>query len=195
MALTTLRVKNMVCNRCIRVVGEELARLNVTVRSISLGEVLVEAAAASLPMREIRDVLERNGFELIEDKRLATIERIKRAVVAHVRRDPESSGGKVKLSAALARAVGTEYAALSALFSSLEQVTIEQYTILQRIEFVKELLKYGELTLGEIAFRTGYSSVQHLSRQFKQVTGLTATAFKSMTSPVRTPIDRIAGPR
>jgi len=195
MAVTTLRVKNMVCNRCIRVVGEELARLNVTVRSITLGEVLVEAAAASLPMREIRAALERNGFELIEDKRLATIERIKRAIVAHVRRDPESSGGKVKLSAALARAVGTDYAALSALFSSLEQVTIEQYTILQRIEFVKELLKYGELTLGEIAFRTGYSSVQHLSRQFKQVTGLTATAFKSMTSPARTPIDRIAGPR
>jgi AraC family transcriptional regulator len=191
-AVTTLRIKNMVCNRCIRVVREELSRLNVSVRSVTLGEVVVEGDA-KLPISEIRAALEGNGFELIEDKRLATVERIKRSIIEHVRRDPESAGGKA--SAAIAKAVGADYDSLSALFSSIEQVTIEQYTILQRIEYVKELLKYGELTLGEIAFRTGYSSVQHLSRQFKQVTGLTATEFKRMTTPQRTPIDRVAGSR
>jgi AraC-like DNA-binding protein len=189
---STLRIKNMVCDRCIRVVREELTRLGVPVLTIALGEAVVEGKP--LPMKEIRSALELNGFELIEDKRLATIERIKRAIVEHVRRDPELTGRSLKLSRAIAHALGADYGTLSALFSSVEQVTIEQYTILQRIEYVKELLKYNELTLSEIAFRTGYSSVQHLSRQFKQITGMTATRFKSMTALLRTPIDRVGGP-
>ncbi|MDL1893311.1 helix-turn-helix domain-containing protein [Sphingobacteriales bacterium CHB3] len=185
---TTLHIKNMVCNRCIKVVGEELEKLGFDVRSIVLGEVVV---AGPVDLGVIRPVLEENGFELIEDQRAKTIEHIKQAVLKLVRRDAEQEPMRLKHSEYIAHEVGKDYHSLSTLFSSIENVTIEQYIILQRIERAKELLKYGELTLSEISYKLGYSSVQHLSNQFKKVTGMTPGEFKKLMANMRKPLDKV----
>lgn len=189
-AATTLHIRNMVCNRCIKVVSEELAGLGLDVRNIALGEATVGGTLTAEKLHKVRAALERNGFELIEDKRATTVERIKLAVLTFVRdSDPEV---RRTISSFIARQLGQEYHALSTLFSSMEGITIEQFAILQKIERVKELLKYGELTLSEIAYRLGYSSVAHLSSQFKKVTGMTPSAFKRMVTNTRTPLDRVS---
>ncbi len=187
---TTLTIKNMVCNRCIKVVKEELEKLNLDVRSIILGEAVVSGEEKDLPMTEIKNVLIENGFELIEDKKAKTIEQIKIIVIEHIYNDSEKDKDK-NISKVLVENTGYDYNYLSSLFSSIENITIEHYFILQKIERAKELLKYGELTLSEIAYRLGYSSVQHLSNQFKKVTGLTASQFKDLTNQERKPIDKI----
>jgi len=181
----------MVCPRCIKVVREELTKLGLDVRNVVLGEVEVSGDLQDLPLEAIRRVLEENGFELIQDKRSKTIERIKHAVLKLVQNDYEKNPIRVKDSEFIAREVGQEYHSLSTLFSSVEGMTIEQYLILQRIERVKELLKYGELTLSEIAYRMGYSSVAHVSNQFKKVTGMTPSEFKKLGGTHRHPIDQV----
>jgi AraC family transcriptional regulator len=190
---TTLYVKNMVCDRCIRVVREELTRIKLDVRSVSLGEVVVAGTARELPMESIKSVLDENGFELIEDRKAKTIEQMKLAIIRFIREDHGRSDRKVKFSEYLSKELGLDYHYLSTLFSSVENVTIEQFVILQRIERAKELLKYGELTLSEIAYKLGYSSVQHLSNQFKAITGFTPTKFRSLTGQLRKPIDQVGG--
>lgn len=190
---TTLYIKNMVCDRCIRVVREELTKLKLDVRSVALGEVVLTGQANKLPMEKIRSVLRDNGFELIEDRKAKTIERVKLAILELVRGGDEEEK-RLKYSEHLSEKLGLDYNYLSTLFSSVESVTIEQYIILQKIERVKELLKYGELTLTEIAYMLGYSSVQHLSNQFKHVTGLTPSDFKAMAAPARRPLDHIVDP-
>ncbi len=189
---TMLYVKNMVCDRCIRVVRDELTKIKLDVRSVTLGEVVVAGDAKELPIDQIKSVLDKNGFELIEDRRAKTIEQMKLAIIRFVREDHDRQDRKVKSSEYLSKELGIDYHYLSTLFSSVENVTIEQFIILQRIERVKELLKYGELTLSEIAFKLGYSSVQHLSNQFKSVTGFTPTRFRSLTGQLRKPIDRVS---
>jgi len=189
---TILYIKNMVCPRCIRVVGEELRRLRLDVRSVALGEVVVSGKREDLPIAEIKQALEENGFELIEDKRVKMIEKVKHAVLKLVQNDHERNPIRVKDSEFIAREVGAEYHGLSSLFSSVEGVTIEHYLILQRIERAKELLRYGELTLSEISYRLGYKSVQYLSNQFKNVTGMTPSQFKSLKSGLRKTIDDVA---
>lgn len=188
---TVLAIRNMVCDRCIRVVREELAGLGLDVRRVELGEAEVSSGRTTIDLDVIRATLQKNGFELIEDRRRKTVESIKREIVELVHRSPRGSGKKPKLSAHLASALNQDFHALSALFSSTEGITIEQFYIRQRIERVKELLKYGEQTLSEIAWEMQYSSVQHLSNQFRQVTGMTPTAFRTMGKTARTPIDKI----
>jgi AraC family transcriptional regulator len=191
----TLYIKNMVCDRCIRVVRDELTKMNLDVRSVTLGEVVVGGTSKELPMTDIKSVLDRNGFELIEDRKAKTIEQMKLAILKFVREDREKLDRKLKFSEYLSNELGLDYHFLSTLFSSVENVTIEQYVILQRIERAKELLKYGELTLSEIAYKLGYSSVQHLSNQFKSVTGFTPTRFRTLTGQERKPIDRVTPTR
>jgi AraC family transcriptional regulator len=188
--ITTLYIKNMVCNRCIRVVREEMERLGLTISRIDLGEVEV-TGKKHLDLDAIESILQENGFELIEDKRVKAIERVKVAILKFVHHDHSVSPMKMKFSRFIALELGQDYHTLSTLFSSVENVTVEQYVILQRIERVKELLKYDELTLSEIAYRMGYSSVQHLSNQFKKVTGLTPSYFKDLKKNVRKPIDQV----
>ena len=192
METTTILIKNMVCNRCIKVVKEELEKLGLDVRSILLGEVIVNGKHDELPVDKIRTVLEENGFELIEDKKAKTIEQIKLVILDLVRRDGEKQPFDEKYSEYIVEKIGMDYHYLSNLFSSVENITIEQFIILQKIERAKELLKYGELTLSEIAYKLGYSSVQHLSNQFKKITGLTASQFKAMTGNTRKSLDQIA---
>jgi AraC family transcriptional regulator len=188
---TTLYIKNMVCPRCIKVVSQELTGLGLDLRSVVLGEVMVSGQSKDLPFREIKKVLEDNGFELIEDQKVRLIEKIKHAVLKLVQNDHEKYPISIKDSEFIAREVGAEYHSLSSLFSSVEGITIEHFSILQRIERAKEFLRYGELTLSEIAYRLGYKSVQHLSGQFKNVTGMTPSQFKNMSENTRRPIDHV----
>jgi AraC family transcriptional regulator len=181
----------MVCNRCIRVVREELEKLELRVGRIELGEVdLVHAKPVDL--KRIKSALEENGFQLIEDKRVRIIERIKLAILKLVQHNYSESQLRLNYSEYISRELDLDYHSLSSLFSSIESVTIEQYIILQKIERVKELLKYGELTLSEIAFKMGYSSVQHLSNQFKRITGLTPSHFKYLKETLRKPLDKVS---
>lgn len=189
---TTLYVKNMVCDRCIRVVRDELMKIKLDVRSVSLGEVVVAGTTKELPMDRVKSVLDENGFELIEDRKAKTIEQLKLAIIKFVREDHDKLEKKLKFSEYLSKELELDYHYLSTLFSSVENVTIEQFIILQRIERAKELLKYGELTLSEIAYKLGYSSVQHLSNQFKAITGFTPNRFRSLTGHLRKPIDRVS---
>lgn len=188
---TTLHIKNMVCNRCIKVVREELEKLKFDIRSIALGEAVVAGELMPRDIENIKSVLEENGFELIEDKRVKTIERIKIAILKLVHSEKLESEFQGKYSDYLANELNQDYHPLSTLFSSMESVTIEQYIILQKIERVKELLKYGELTLSEISYKLSYSSVAHLSNQFKKVTGMTPSEFKRLVGNARTPLDEV----
>lgn len=183
-----LYIRNMVCGRCIKVIEEEFEKLGLNIKSISLGEVKVEENLDQEMTNRIRNVLDQNGFELIEDRKMRTIEQIKLYIIELIR-DEEKIAGKLNLSEYLSDKLNTDYHYLSTLFSSVENITIEHFFILQKIERAKELLKYGELTLSEIAFRLGYSSVAHLSAQFKKVTGMNANQFKSMTENIRKPLD------
>ncbi len=182
----------MVCNRCIKVVKEELEKLGVTIKRISLGEVETEQPLENLPINKINHILKENGFELIEDKKAKIVERIKSFIIKTIYEHESLINKNLKFSSLIENELELDYNYLSSLFSSQESITIEQYIILQKIERAKELLKYGELTLSEIAYKLGYSSVQHLSNQFKKITGFTASQFKSLTENMRKPLDKIS---
>ena len=185
-----LHVKNMVCDRCIRVVREELGKIGVDVREVQLGEVVVAAKGLEKNLDGVAKVLEENGFALIDDKKAQLVEQIK-TVIINLIHHSDGEKSRMKYSQYLAQKMGYDYHHLSKIFSSIENVTIERFIILQKIERVKELLVYGNLTLSEIAYRLRYSSVQHLSNQFKQVTGFTPTAFRRLKGR-RKPIDQVA---
>ena len=185
-----LFIKNMVCNRCIKVVREELTKLGYTVLEISLGEVELKENVSAENLILIKNILEENGFELIEDKSAKLIENIKTVIVEYVHHS--NNDLNLNLSKLIEEKFSKDYSYLSALFSSTENITIEHYFILQKIEKAKELLKYGDLTLSEIAYKLGYNSVNHLSSQFKKVTGMTASEFKKNTIVKRSPIDKVS---
>ena len=186
---TTLHIKNMVCDRCIRVVREELERLGITVAAVQLGRAEVTAPEDGLDLAAVGRTLATNGFELLQNHQAQLVERIKTTIL-----DLIHSGGLEELpfnySHYIARRVGRSYNYLSTLFSQVENLTIEKFIILQKIEKTKELLIYDEFTLSEIAYRLGYSSSQHLSGQFKAVTGLTPTAFRRGKGK-RRPLDQL----
>lgn len=192
---TTLYIKHMVCDRCIRVVREELQKLGHSVRRVDLGEVDLDNTLTKKERDTIAAVLLSNGFELIENENARTIEAIKTAIIKLVHHNHTMEPMKMKYSEYISNVVGKEYHFLSTLFSSIESVTIEQYIIKQKIERVKELMKYGDHTLSEIAYMMNYSSVQHLSNQFKSVTGLTPSQFKNLSPKHshhhRIPIDKV----
>ena len=187
---STLAIKNMVCARCVKVVGEELAKLGFTPTSILLGEVTLGAPPSQTQLEEIKEMLWRNGFELIEDSEVRLIEKVKTLVIDHIhhnRQKPES----LNFSDYLAQKTEASYFHISKLFSAKEGITLEKYIIKQKIERVKELLMYGDQTLSEIAFELGYSSTAHLSGQFKKETGLTPTQFRQLKPHTRRPLDNI----
>ena len=140
-------------------------------------------------MREIRHDLEGCGFEIIDDRKMQTVERIRTGVIEYVR-GPEIGEG-IKLSEFLQKKCLKEYSALSKLFTEMKGMTIEKYCTLQKVEYVKELLFYGELNISEIADLLHYSSTAHLSAQFKSVTGLTPSQFRRLKSPSLSPLDGI----
>jgi YesN/AraC family two-component response regulator len=190
MASTILHIKNMVCDRCIKVVNDELTKMGYSIKSIELGEVNLEDSLDRSDLDRIRQILTENGFELIDDRKSQLINRIKTLIIEFIHYDREKPE-HVNLSDFLAKELGHDYSYLSNLFSSVEVVTIEKYLILQKIEKVKELLVYNELSLNEISYQLGYSSVQHLSNQFKKITGLTPSHFKEIGKDRRNPLDKV----
>ncbi len=185
-----LYIKNMVCNRCIKAVNDELTGLGYNIKKIDLGEVEISESPKEVDIDKIKELLEANGFELIEDSKHQIIDHIKSIIIKKIHQENISELDK-KFSEIIEDEIGRDYTSLSKLFSSVEGVTIEHYIILQKIEKVKELLKYGDKTLSEIAYQLGYNSVNHLSNQFKKQTGMTATEFKNNTSLKRKPLDKI----
>ncbi len=185
-----LFIKNMVCNRCIMAVESELIKLDFKPVSVILGEAIIETNPDPVTLEKLRQNLQAIGFELIDDKKSRLVEQIKTEIISYVHYDKEVEEF-VNFSDHLSRTLRYEYSYLSNLFSSVVGTTIEKYIILQRIERVKELLIYDELTLSEIAWKTGYSSVQHLSNQFKKIIGMSPSAYKKMQIYNRKALDHI----
>lgn len=185
-----LFIKNMVCQRCVLVVQQQLDKLNLPYKNIQLGEVTLSAPPTGTQLQQLREDLHTLGFELLDDKRSTVVEKIKNTIIQQVHHN-NGEASPLKLSALLEQQLNMDYHYLSTLFSGVEGITIEKYAILQRIERAKELLLYNELTLGEIADQLGYSSVQHLSQQFKKVTGLTPSHFKQLKENKRKPLDQV----
>lgn len=178
----------MVCNRCIEAVAQVLDDLNISYTAIQLGQVTLKKAMSGDVKNAISEKLKDRGFELLEDRNSKLIERIKTLVLNSIR---ENIAMKTNYSDYLESEIHVDYGHLSMIFSSVEGVTIERYIILQKLERVKELLIYNELTLSEIADLTGYSSVHHLSNQFKKNIGMSPTKFKKLHAPNRTPLDKV----
>ncbi|MCB0522585.1 MAG: helix-turn-helix transcriptional regulator [Lewinellaceae bacterium] len=185
-----LFIKNMVCDRCKMMVRQELAKAGVSPETVELGEISFPRELTPQEIKTIGEVLTPLGFEMIDDRRSRLIEQIKKTIIELVHYTEEMP--KVNLSVYLSQKLHYEYSHLSNLFSAIEGITLEKYFIAQKIERVKELLVYDELTLSEIAHRMGYSSVAYLSGQFKKVTGLTPSYFKSLKLSKRTSIDKVA---
>lgn len=179
----------MVCNRCIMVVQNEFDKLGLKINNITLGEVTLDRELDDNRKNAIKSALESLGFELIDDKKSRLIEKIKTTIIDLVHNQDNESNEN--LSDLLSKEVNQDYNYLSNLFSDIEGTTIEKYFIAQKIEKVKELLVYDELSLSEIAFRLNYSSVAYLSNQFKKVTGLTPSHFKQIKEDKRKPLDEV----
>ncbi len=184
-----LFIKNMVCHRCKVVVGRIMKMNNIQTKNIELGVVELDKTLDDNQLEIIKNELEDVGFELIDDKRSKLIEQIKTIIIQLVHQDNNLL--KTNLSDYLNEQTNVDYKYLSNLFSEMEGQTIEKYFIQQKIEKVKELMIYDELSLSEIAFQLNYSSVAHLSTQFKKVTGLTPTIFKQLNVNHRKPLDKI----
>lgn len=182
-----LYIKNMVCHRCVLAVETILNTLNLSYKTITLGEIEFQNPLQEAEREQLSEQLQLIGFELIDDKKYQLIERIKNHIVQFIHHDKELL--KTNFSDFLASELGYEYNYLSNLFSEVEGTTIEKYVILQKIEKVKELIVYDELSLKEIANQLGYSSVAYLSNQFKKITGLTPSHFKSIGQKKRVPLD------
>ncbi|MDA6069470.1 AraC family transcriptional regulator [Flavobacterium sp. AC] len=185
----TIYIKNMVCGRCKMVVKSELDKLGLQTVSVELGEVELQNDIPD----NLKEVLLKNlqdlGFDFIDDKKSKTIEKIKNLIVDLVHH--KNNELKINLSDYLVKNLNQDYSTLSNLFSEIENTTIEKYFISQKIEKVKELLLYNELSLSEIADLLNYSNVAHLSNQFKKITGFTPTHYKQSKDKKRIQIENL----
>lgn len=179
----------MVCNRCKMVVKAELEKLGLTPTHIALGEITFSTEITAEQKNKINEAIEPLGFSVIDNRKSALIEKIKNLIIELVH--AKSVELNTSLSTYLSHALHHDYNYLSNIFSEVEGTTIEKYFIAQKIERVKELLVYDELTLGEIAYQMNYSSIAHLSNQFKKVTGLTPSHFKNIRAEKRKPLDEV----
>ncbi|MBX6379962.1 MAG: helix-turn-helix transcriptional regulator [Thermoflavifilum aggregans] len=190
MANTVLYIKNMVCDRCVKVVTQVLQQLHLPVVSVSLGNAVIQRELTTEEKDQLNKLLQQEGFALIEDKKNRLLEAIKHAAIDWVQHGKMKTM-PVNFSTFLSETLQKDYHYLSNLFSEYENITIEQYVMLQKIEKVKELLSYGEMSLSEIAEELGYSSVAHLSGQFKRMTGFTPTQFRKLKDHHRKSLDRV----
>lgn len=191
-----LYIKHMVCDRCIMVVRDRLENAGLGPVSVRLGEAEFERDLSDDEVNKAKSVLEPLGFGFIDDRKKLLAEQIKQAIIKLVHQDSLSESAdrdyrKMNLSDYLSEKLHCDYKYLSGIFSDLENVTIEQYYIAQRVERVKELLVYGELSLTEIAYLMNYSSVAYLSSQFRRITGFSPTEFRRIKGERRVSIDKI----
>lgn len=182
-------IKNMVCPRCIDSVKEIFNNMHIETLQVELGEVTTTSPISTEDKQTLKTKIAERGFELLEDQHSKTIAQIKAIAVEQIHYNKESL--TVNFSTFLSDKLNQDYTSLSKLFSSVEGITIEKYVLKQKIEKVKELIVYNELNLSEIAFQLNYSSVAHLSSQFKKETGMTPSAFKKLDKRERNTLDSI----
>lgn len=182
-----LYIKNMVCSRCKLVVKSVFESIGINLISLELGEVELQTEINENQKSELLKKLRSFGFDLIDDKKSKTIDKIKTLIIDLVQN--KNNDLKINLSNYLSQELHQDYNTLSNLFSEVENTTIEKYFINQKIEKVKELIMYDELLLSEIAYSLNYSTVSHLSNQFKKVTGFSPTNFKNIKTLKRKQIE------
>lgn len=184
-----LYIKYMVSIRCKMIVKSELAKLGLHHRAIELGEVEIREGITPEQRELLKLGLEKSGLELMDDKKAILIEKIKNVIVEMVHYADEPP--RINYSEFLSEKLNYDYTYLANLFSEVTGITIEHFIIAHKIERVKELLLYDELNLTEISYRLNYSSVAHLSNQFKKVTGLTPTFFRQLKDKKRNALDHV----
>ncbi len=184
-----LYIRYMVSQRCKMVVKDELKKLGLWYVIVDLGTIEILGEITEEQHRQLKTNLLKSGLELLDDKRSILIERIKSVVIEMIHYDEELP--KINLSDFISQKIGYDYTYLSNIFSEVKGVTLQQYIIMHRIEKVKELLLYDELTLTEISYRLQYSSVAHLSNQFKKVTGTTPTFYKQLKQKRRSNLENL----
>lgn len=187
--MSVIYIKNMVCTRCIMAVENKLNKLKIPIEKITLGEVILKEKLTPEQREQVENAINPLGFEIIDDRKSRIIQKIKTLIIELVHN--QDNAIKTNLSDFLSKELHHDYNYLSNLFSEIEGTTIEKYFINQKIERVKELLVYDELTLSEIAFQLNYSSVSYLSNQFKKVTGLSPSHFKKIDQNRRKSLDEI----
>lgn len=182
-------IKNMVCNRCITAVEDIFRNSEIDFVSVNLGWVETSNDFSKNKLQKLNENLQKIGFEILENASQKQIEIIKKLILEKVQNlDIDED---FLLSKYLSEQLNKEYSSISKVFSQIENITLEQYFILQKIEKVKELLIYRELTLSQIADKLGYKTVQHLSQQFKKITGFSPSQFQELKEKKRLPIDLI----
>lgn len=186
-----LFIKNMVCNRCKMAVENIFKELHIPYHDLQLGVVTLDHSLQLEQRKKVKESLHAIGFELIDDRNTRLIEKIKLLIIDYTRYPYNYLNNN--LSDILSDHLHVEYSSLSALFSSVASISIEKYAIFQKIEYIKELLIYDELSLAEIAEKLNYSSTAYLSNQFKKNTGLTPTQFKNLNNPtaLRQTLDQV----
>ncbi|WP_298117454.1 AraC family transcriptional regulator [Flavobacterium sp.] len=184
-----LHIKNMVCSRCKMAVKSVFESMEINPISVELGEVELKNDIQESQKNELLKNLRAFGFDLIDDRKSKTIDKIKTLIIDLVQN--KNNDLKTTLSEFLFQELHQDYNTLSNLFSEVENTTIEKYFINQKIEKVKELIMYDELSLSQIAYSLNYSSVSHLSNQFKKVTGFSPTYFKNLKTIKRKQIEDI----
>ena len=184
-----LYIKYMVSNRCKMAVKEELRKLNLHFILVDLGEIEIMETLSAEQLQLFKIGLISTGLELMDDKKAVLIEKIKNVIVEMVHHSDEVL--KVNFSDYLSEKLHHDYTYLANLFSEVQGTTIEQFIISHKIERIKELIIYGELNITEIAWKMNYSSVAHLSNQFKKMTGLSPSHFRNLKDKRRTPIEEI----
>ncbi len=182
-----LSIRNMVCRRCLLVVRSELEKLGLHPVSVELGKVILEEDSIDEQRPELDANLRALGFEIIDDKKSKTIDKIKTLIIELIHNQDNNLNGN--LSQYLSGQLMQDYNSLSNLFSEVTNTTIEKYFIAQKIERVKELLMYDELTLKEIAYKLNYSSVAYLSNQFRKITGFSPSYYKQLKNQKRKQIE------
>ncbi len=172
-----IKIKNMVCDRCIMVVGDIAKNLALPVKTVTLGEIdFAETALKQTDIDHFEQAIKKVGFEVIADKKSLTVESIKAKIINYVNIEDEFERNTI--SSYLSKAINYDYNHLSRVFSEQEGITIEQYVINQKIEKAKELISYQQDNLTTISQKLGYSSLAHFSNQFKKVMGTTPSQFK-----------------
>jgi AraC-like DNA-binding protein len=184
-------IKNMVCTRCKMVVQNELLKLDLHPVKIELGKAIIQEDISPEYLEMLNKALEASGLEILKDSKHILAEKIKAIIIELVRNEEEKL--KMNLSAYISMKLNYNYTYLNNVFQKTQGISIEKYMIAQRIERVKELLAYDELNLTEIAYTMNYSSVAHLSSQFKKITGMNSSDFKLRSYANRKSVDNIMG--
>lgn len=184
-----IHIKNMVCPRCIAAVEKILKELDLPFIKVELGQVILKNEPDEKIKSDLKNKLSVSGFELIESGKSVLISKIKSIIIEQIHHSSEPL--KTNFSVIISEKLGHDYSYLSRLFSSVEGITIEKYIARQKIEKVKELIFYDELSLQEIAFRLNYSSVAYLVSQFKKETGMTTRTFKESRKPGHTDLSSL----